>query len=49
MHESPNGNTSILAHEALCFEEFLEEDWKCEHLNGKILWNLVISCTTFIS
>lgn len=37
MHASLNGNTSILAHEALCFEEFLGEDWKCEHLNGKIL------------
>lgn len=33
MHASLNGDTSILAHDALCFEESLEEDWKCEHLN----------------
>lgn len=41
---SVNGNACIPAHEVPCFEEF-EGDRRHEHLNGKILQNLVILCT----
>jgi hypothetical protein len=32
-----NGDIGIPAHQVPYLEEFLEEDWKHEHLNGKIL------------